>query len=579
MGIFKKTLFFLNKKHKLQAVKLFFLMMLGMLLEVAGVGLIIPILGIITNKEIISSNIYLSEFFKIINSFEGLSPILVVMIVFGCFFIFKAIFMIFLSWRQSSFIFLLQADLSKSLFNGYLRLPYTFHLQRNSSELHRNIDETADIAAAVSAQAIFISELLVLTGIIILLLVIEPIGTLIVIFFFMTTSFLLYFLTKNILHKFGSKRHIDESHRLRHLKHGLTGIKVIKASGYEDYFVKKFSFYVYSIANINKKQTVVRGLPRILLETLTVVSLACLVSVLTLQNQSTSEIITLIAVFGAAAFRLIPSFNKLIGSAQTLKYVSPVLTTLFNEFKSLNLISYNKEIVNTNLDVNPINFSTSSSIDLNNISLTYPGTDTQVLNKLSLVINYADTIGISGESGSGKSTLIDVIMGLISINLGTIKVDGNNINDNLRGWQKNIGYVPQEIFLIDDTIASNIAFGVEVDLVDDEALKSSIKMSSIGDFIESLPLGVKTIVGENGARLSGGQRQRIGIARALYHRPSLLIFDEATSALDIETEKRIMDTIYAISNERTIIIITHRPNTLKHCNKIFMMENGSLKAK
>jgi len=579
MSIFKKIIFFLNKEQKLLAIKLFFLMMLGMLFEVAGVSLIIPVLGIITNEEFISNNIYLSEFFKTINSIDGLSPLLVVMILFGGFYIFKALFMIYLSWKQSSFVFLLQADLSNKLFIGYLKQPYTFHLQKNSAELHRNVDETADIAAAVSSYAIFISELLVLTGIIILLLVIEPLGTLVVIIFFMLTSFLLYFLTKNTLHKFGLKRHQDESHRLRHLKHGLTGVKVIKASGFEDYFSMKFSSYVYSIANINKKQTVIRGLPRILLETLTVVSLAFLVSVLTLQNQSTTEIITLIAVFGAAAFRLIPSFNKLIGSAQTLRYVSPVISTLFIEFKSLHEMNKYKKPLNKNLDINSVVFDSSSSININKISLIYPDSKDPVLNDLSLVINHTDTIGVCGESGSGKSTLIDVIMGLIPINKGTIEFDGRNINDILSEWQKNIGYVPQDIFLIDDTIASNIAFGVEADLINSKALSSAIKMSSIGEFIESLPLGVKTIVGENGVRLSGGQRQRIGIARALYQNPSLLIFDEATSALDIETEKRIMDTIYSISNERTIIIITHRLDTLRHCNKIFVMENGNLQPK
>ena len=219
----------------------------------------------------------------------------------------------------------------------------------------------------------------------------------------------------------------------------------------------------------------------------------------------------------------------------------------------------------------------SSSLDINNVSLKYPESEALILNDLSLIVNYGDMVGITGESGSGKSSLIDVIMGLIPLNKGSVRADNTDITDNISGWQKNIGYVPQDVFLTDDSISSNIAFGVEDDLIDEAGLNSAIKMSSLMSFIESLPLGVKTIVGENGVRLSGGQRQRIGIARALYNNPSLLIFDEATSALDLETEKKIMDTIYEISNDRTLIIVTHRLDTLKYCNKVFVLKNGSLK--
>ena len=575
MSLLSQITFLLNKKNKLKAVKLFLLMMLGMVFEIVGVGLIIPILAVVNNNDIASNNIYFAQFLEFINSFESFTPILTVMILFGLFYIFKAFYMVYLSWEQSKFVFLLQAELSKKLFLGYLKQPYTFHLKKNSSELHRNVDETADIAAAVNASAIFVSELLVLIGIIILLLFIETIGTMIVIFLFIIASLTLYILTKNILKNFGAQRHQDESHRLRHLKHGLTGIKIIKAFGFEDYFANKFAFFIDSVANINKKQTVIRGLPRILLETTTVISLAFLVSVLTLKGQTSSEIITILAVFGAAAFRLTPSFNKLIGSAQSLRYVSPVINTLFNEFKNLNKLPQEGELSRDNI-VHP-SIIISSSLDINNISLKYPESEALILNDLSLIVNYGDMVGITGESGSGKSSLIDVIMGLIPLNKGSVRADNTDITDNLSGWQKNIGYVPQDVFLIDDSISSNIAFGVEDDLIDEAALNLAIKMSSLMSFIESLPLGVKTIVGENGVRLSGGQRQRIGIARALYNNPSLLIFDEATSALDLETEKKIMDTIYEISNDRTLIIVAHRLDTLKYCNKVFVLKNGSLK--
>lgn len=240
MSLLSQITFLLNKKNKLKAVKLFLLMMLGMLFEIAGVGLIIPILAVVNNNDIASNNIYFAKFLEFINSFESFTPILTVMILFGLFYIFKAFYMVYLSWEQSKFVFLLQAELSKKLFLGYLKQPYTFHLQKNSSELHRNVDETSDIAAAVNASAIFISELLVLIGIIILLLFIEPIGTMIVIILFIFASLTLFILTKDILKNYGAQRHKDESHRLRHLKHGLTGIKIIKAFGFEDYFANKF---------------------------------------------------------------------------------------------------------------------------------------------------------------------------------------------------------------------------------------------------------------------------------------------------------------------------------------------------
>jgi ABC-type multidrug transport system fused ATPase/permease subunit len=574
MSTFSKINSLLSKKDKLRAFKLFVLMMFGMLLEIAGVGLIIPILALINNNEMASNNIYFSKFLELINSFENISALLVAMIFFGLFYMFKALYLIYLSWEQSKFVFLLQAKLSNNLFLGYLKNPYTFHLQKNSAELHRNVDETADIAAGVSACAIFVSESLVLIGILILLLAIEPVGTLIVVMLFILASSSLYFFTKNALHNYGFQRHHNESHRLRHLKHGLNGIKIIKAFGFEVFFADKFSYYVNSIAKVNKKQTVVKGLPKILLEVITVLSLVFLVSVLTIQGQSNSEIITVIAVFGAAAFRLTPSFNKLIGSAQSLKYVSPVINTLYQEFHNLNFLSSLDEF---NHESSYSSISFNSKIDINNISLSYPDSEVLIFRDLSLVINFGDMVGITGESGSGKSSLIDAIMGLIPVKRGSICVDSNNIIGNLSQWQKNIGYVPQDIFLIDDTISSNIAFGVDAGSINEDALNSAIKQASLSSFIDKLPQGVGTIVGENGVRLSGGQRQRIGIARALYNDPALLIFDEATSALDMETEKKIMDTVYKISTDRTLLIITHRINTLENCNKVYVLENGSLR--
>lgn len=570
MTIVKKIIFLLNKKDKFRALKLFILMMIGMLLEIAGVSLIIPVLALLNNSDLAANNIYLSSFLSLVDSVDFLPPIMVVMILFGFFYFFKAIYLIYLSYEQSKFVFSLQAKLSNRLYLGYLNNSYSFHLQKNSAELQRNVDETADVASAVSACAIFISESLVLIGIVVLLFVIEPAGTLIVILSFTFTSYFVYFLTKNKLQNYGLQRHLNESHRLRHLKHGLNGIKVIKAFEYEEFFSNKFTFYVHNIAQINKMQTVIKGLPKILLEVITVLSLVILVSVLTIQGEATSNIITIVAVFGAAAFRLTPSFNKIIGSAQALKYVNPVIDTLYEEFFNLNHSSSLK-----NIDKDSFFNGSFSKIEIKNISLNYPGSETVIFKDLNLVINHGDMIGVTGESGAGKSSLVDSIMGLIQVK-GSILVDNVNIKDDLSNWKKNIGYVPQDIFLIDDTIRANIAFGIKDHLINEDNLSSAIKKSSLTKLIKESPLGYETIVGENGVRLSGGQRQRIGIARALYHDPELLIFDEATSALDEDTENKIMDTITKIANDKTILIVTHRPNSLKNCNKVFTMVNGNL---
>jgi ABC-type multidrug transport system fused ATPase/permease subunit len=302
------------------------------------------------------------------------------------------------------------------------------------------------------------------------------------------------------------------------------------------------------------------------LELLSILALALLVGISVYQNNRIDKILPIVTVFVAAAFRLIPSLNKIMGTMQTFRYANPVIDLLYNEFKN------NSKKSSSNICSSQLIFTTT--IDINNISFTFPESTRFSLNNISIKINKGESIGLIGSSGSGKSTLVDIIMGILEPDKGSILIDTININKNIKEWQKKIGYVPQNIYLLDDTLKANIAFGVDLKYIDNDKVIRALKIAELDDWIESLPEHLDTFVGEKGVRLSGGQIQRIGIARALYNDPDILILDEATSSLDTVTESRIMKSVNSLHGIKTLIIIAHRLSTVEKCDTVYKLEKG-----
>jgi ABC-type multidrug transport system fused ATPase/permease subunit len=404
-----------------------------------------------------------------------------------------------------------------------------------------------------------------------MLFIVEPVGALVVVSFLGTSALLFYILIKNKVLGWGRSRLYHDGQITQHLVQGLNSVKDVKLMGREMYFLNKFDEHNSDKAKILSKQSTLLQVPRLYLEILAVIGLAGLVIMMLLQNRAMGTLIPTIGVFVAAAFRMIPSVNRIMNSIQSMRYSGPVVERLYQEFKLI------KGLAKEEIDRPSVTrFLFKHHLDIRDLDFQYPETHRKAIDQVSLSFNTGETIGFIGASGSGKSTLIDIILGLLTPSSGNILVDGKDITSNMRGWQSQIGYVPQTIFLTDDTIIRNIAFGIKDEEIDKKSVLRALKAAQLDEYIDHLPAGLETNVGERGVKLSGGQRQRIGIARALYHDPQVLVLDEATSALDAVTELEVMKAVNALHGTKTILIVAHRLSTIQGCDKLFKLQNGKI---
>ena len=377
-------------------------------------------------------------------------------------------------------------------------------------------------------------------------------------------------LTTNKLEKLGEQRQIQDSLFFKKIQQGFGGIREIKIYNRELTFLNLFQKSNIELYNIAWLYQLIQKLPKLLLETSAVLSMVIVIFILLKLNVELNYIITIIGLFAVAAVRILPSLSRIYHAFQTIKFGLPTISLFYQELAKAR---YNKQS-NKNIvqkENKKLNFN--KSIICKNISFSYSDAGRKIFDKASFEIEKGKLIGIQGPSGSGKSTLVDIILGLVTPNAGDVLVDNNKIDSNLSSWQKKISYVPQSVFLMDDKLKRNVAFGLKDESIDEEELKKAVKASELEDFVKSLPNGLDTIIGERGSRLSGGQRQRIGLARALYHKPELLVLDETTSSLEKKTENKIMETISKIKKNITIIIISHNDDLLKNCDFIYYIEN------
>ncbi len=568
MIILKKLWRLLIVKQRQKAVILLGLMLVGMVLETLGIGMVAPALILMTQSDLLTKYPEVGVLFELLGNPSREYLITLGMLFLVSIYAIKAFFLAFLAWVQSKFIFGLQANLSQRLFTGYIFLPYTFHLQRNSAQLIRNVTSEVSLFSSVSQSLlVLISEIVVLIGISILLLVVEPLGASLVMVILGLSGWIFYQITRSYISRWGKIRQYHEGQRIQHLQQGLGGAKDVKLLGREEEFLTQYNHHTNISSHVGQRQYVIQQFPRLWLELLAIIGLSVLVLVIISQGDSLDNLIPTLGLFAAAAFRLMPSVNRILIALQSLRFAVPVINTLYQElqlFKEVLPIRTSK--------ISPL----KNSLALNEISFKYPEAEKYSLRGITINISKGTSVGCIGGSGAGKSTLIDIILGLLKPESGTVKVDGVDIQTNLRSWQDFIGYVPQSIFLTDDTLRRNIAFGLSSEQIDESAIWSSIRAAQLESYINGLPEGLDTIVGERGVRLSGGERQRIGIARALYHDPAVLVLDEATSSLDTETERGVMKTVSALQGKKTILIVAHRLSTIEHCDYLFQLDNGEV---
>lgn len=577
-------------KERWGAVAILGLMLIGMVLETLGVGLIVPVLALLSDSKTVERYPQIVEILHMVSPIgwisahwpdRALTPVdpltelfSGVMTAMLAFFSFKSAFLVYLARQQTRVVFRAQVSLTQELFSIYLRQPYPFHLQRNSAELIRNAStEVGQFAGAFLSASQLFTEILVVLGILCLLVTLQPLSTLAVLILFASSAWIFQRITKDKAKIWGEARMFHEGKRIQHLQQALGGVKEVNLLGREEYFLAELFQHTAGSAAVSELQNVSLAIPRLFLEWVAVVAFTLMVLLMALQGRSGVAIISIVGIFGVAAFRLLPSVNRIVSFLNVLRFSGPAIETVDNEIQTLSKLARDLASAATKADRVASNWK---SVQLREVGFRYQGAAKQTLEEVNLEIQRGMSVGFIGESGAGKSTLIDLILGLYLPDTGHVLLDGSDIQNNLRAWQNEIGYVPQTIFLTDDSLRRNVAFGIPENNIDDDQVRAAIEAAHLGDFVAGLPNGLETLVGERGVRLSGGQRQRIGIARALYNQPSVLVLDEATSALDIETERKLMDSVLALRSSKTILIVAHRLSTVAECSMIFRIEGGRI---
>jgi ATP-binding cassette, subfamily B, bacterial PglK len=547
-------------------------MLIMSIIEVLGIASIAPFMSIVIAPESIHTNIYISavyQYFKF--SDDGIFTM-----VFGVVVIFVLIisnsYNAFMTWKIYYFTNLQSYRLSTRLMENYVMQPYEFFLNSNTSELTKNIFNEVDrvIGGVVIPLISIISKTISSLLIFVMLVFVDPIMAIMSSLVLGTSYILVYKLVNKKLQQIGIKTSEFAKLRYKYVSESLLGIKEIILHGVEDEFVEKFGSASKKFANNVVQSSIISSLPRYALETIAFGGLITIVLILSKQQRNNTEVIVLLSLYAIAGYKLLPALQGIYQGITQIKYHNPAIDLIAKDFALST-----RDTPLARLESKPIQFN--KNILLQGVNYKYSGTDSMILSDVELEIGINSIIGFVGATGSGKTTIVDILIGLLLPSFGKIKVDDVEIvENNISEWHKHIGYVPQDIYLTDESLANNIALGVPIEDIDYGAINKVLKQAELNDFVSSLPDGYNSMVGEQGVRLSGGQKQRIGIARALYHNPGILVFDEATSSLDSLTEMKIMNSIHALSANKTIIIIAHRMSTVKKCDVIYFMEFGKI---
>ncbi len=546
-------------------------MVVGGVLELLSISFAYQIIRIFSLGE----NIFKDEFTLKFITYFNLNNFGDILFIFSIFllliFLVKLIFVVSLNFLQNKFIFNLQSNLISRLYSLYINKNYSFYLTSNSAKMIRNLKDEISLycVAVVQSLSNILLEIFLIILIVFFLFYLKPEVVLSSISFLILFSSTYYFIIKKKLFGLGLQRQILTEKMLKNIQEGINGIRDIKILNKEKIFVEFLKQITNKMANVSTYLITLQQFPRVGLEFIIVLVFVALITFTDINETNYTNTIQTIGLFAIASFRMLPSINKILVSLQNIRSTLPAVDVLSSELnnKDENKKSYEnkKELI------------FKDSLALENVSFKYSDKRKFEFNKINLKIKKNKMIGLIGESGSGKSTLVDLIVGLLLPDEGSIKVDGQNINNHLDDWRSKIGYVSQTTYLMDESLEKNIAYTLNEDEIDKTRVNETIRLSELDKVLVGLPDGIKTIVGERGVQLSGGQIQRIGIARALYHNPELLIFDEATSSLDSTTEDKIINTIKNFKNIKTIIIISHRLSAVKHCDKVYNLENGLIK--
>lgn len=569
-----KLLYFLDRRERRNALLLLVMVLVMGLIEVVGIASIVPLIAVLSNPQIVHTNQYLATVYSGLaftntNSFLIFLSASVFIVVVG-----RTAFSAFTTFALARYAHMRAHTISFRLLNNYLGRPYGWFLSRHSADMGKAVLSEVEQVVKGSLMPVLelTSQVIIATCIIMLIILVQPLvaGTATVV---MGGSYvLIYFGLRRFLAKIGQERLLSNSQRFQIAQEALGGIKDVKIGGLEQGYLRRFNKASHRLARRRTMLHIVSAMPRYILElAATGGILAVVLALLIRGNGDLSTTLPMLALYAFAGLRLLPTLQKIYKSIVKLRFGGPALDALYTDF--------HEQVRGPDPAAGAQPLALSKTIALSNVSFSYPNSEQASLRNVTLTIPALSTTGFVGSTGAGKSTVVDVILGLLEPQQGEILVDDEVIgHHNVRSWQKSIGYVPQQIFLVDESIAANIAFGVNPDKIDMDAVQRAAGAAQLHDFIANrLPQGYETTVGERGIRLSGGERQRLGIARGLYHDPEVLVLDEATSALDNLTERAVMDTVQNLARRKTVILIAHRLSTVRKCDTIFLMDQGRIK--
>lgn len=570
--ILKKLNILLDKKQKVTMGGLLVMMLIGAVLEVASIGIVVPVVTVVMDENAIHDGGIVQHLYELL-PVEGCRQFtIVIMLSLIGMFILKNIFLYIQQKFMLSFVYCNQFSTSERMMKNYLRKGYEFYLNADTAVVQRNItSDVNNMYALILALLQLLSEGIVFTCLVIVLFLQDPVMTILVTTVLLIVLFLIKTIFKPIMHKAGEDNQNFYSSLFKWISQTVLGIKEVKIAGKEQYFVDEYIGCGRGYVNAVQKYSLYNQIPRLLIETVMIICMVGYMLYLLLQGTSAETMIPTLSAFAVAAMRLLPSANRINNQLNVIAFSEPffmgVSDSLQDEIQGENInMDFAKEVEQK--------FPIKKEISLEDITYAYPNTEKLIFDHASLTIPVGSAVGIVGTSGAGKTTVVDILLGLLKTKTGHIYADGIDVMEHYREWLKNIGYIPQMIFMLDSTIRENVAFGIHKNQISEKRIWEVLKEAQLDEFVQSLPEGLDTEIGERGIRLSGGQRQRIGIARALYEDPEVLILDEATSALDNDTEAAIMDSINRLHGKKTLIIIAHRLQTIEKCDMIYRVENG-----
>ena len=576
--IYEKLMILLDKQQKKKMVLLVFMMLIGAVLETLGVSLIIPVMNVVLEEDAIERHEYLQLICRIFHIDDSSHLTILVMIGLVLVFVVKNVFLFFQQKIQLKFVYTNQFATSRRMMINFMKRPYEYYLNADTAVIQRSItSDVNNMYGLILALLQLISEGIVFVSLAAVSLVADVWMSLTVTALLVIALLVIKCILKPIMRRAGEENQEFYSGLYKWIDQSVMGIKEIKIARKESYFINEYSKCGAGYVSAVQRYNLFNATPRLLIETVAIAGMILYLMIQLLQGSAAADIVPQLGLLAVAAMRLIPCANRINNHLTSISFFEPffmgVSDNLQDEIRD-ETIDYNAETYQRKIEVEKLDVR--KEIVLSDITYQYPNSETLIFDHADMKIPVGKSVGIVGTSGAGKTTIVDILLGLLQLESGRILADGVEVREHYASWLKNIGYIPQTIFMIDSTIRKNVAFGYADEDIDDAKVWEALREAQLDVFVKSLPEGLDTSIGERGIRISGGQRQRIGIARALFEDPEVLVLDEATSALDNETEAAIMDSINRLHGRKTLIIIAHRLQTIEKCDMVYRVENGKV---